>query len=559
MQLGIKKRFSLLMVIASALAMIGLLLIQYRWTQQTINARESNFERSVQEAMSKVIYQTEKLEIASRIKDRFKSYGKGMSLFNTVDSINQILFDEFDKMLIDSIINDSIINITKERIRVEIYQDKYGHPVTKIDTSYITYQKSEGNQGTWYIDQSEGEGQGSIYEYIENPEIVELNVDSLMQEFDKFLKRTFIVSDIFEDMFNFSYYLPIEERLNFVTLDSLIGVEMENKGINIDYEFGIFSTLHKELVYEKTGTYTEELTASGQYFQLFPSDFFSVPNYLVVYFPNRKAFVMKQMQQTLLISFVLIALIITVFSYVLVSFVRQKKLSEERNDFINNMTHEFKTPIATISLACEAMKDSQANQDSTLRETYIDIIKKENIRLSAMAEKILQTAIIDHGQLKIKKDIVNVKEVVNHVIENMTLQLEQKEGKIHTFFLASNHSIAADRVHFTNIIFNLLDNAIKFTRNKPEIIVKTFNERNNIVIEIVDNGIGIHKSEQKRIFEKLYRVSSGNVHDVKGFGLGLSYVKAIVEMHKGKVSLESEQSKGSTFRLIFKCLQDHGK
>ncbi len=560
MQLGIRKNFSLILVIISALSMVGLILIQYYWITNAIGSRESNFERSVQEAMSKVIYQTEKIEIAERIKGRYKSIGKGTSLFNTVDSINQLLFKEFDKMFSDSVINDSVINITKERISIEISQDKYGHPVTKIDTSYIVYQKSEKDKNI-IPDMEDGTsaGAGLLPDAKQSEQLVDMDVDSLMLEFDKFLKRTFIVSDIFEDMFNFTHFIPIEERVDVNRLDSMIQQELEAKGINIEFEIGIYSSLKKEMVYEKTGKYSDELTKEGQSFQLFPSDFFSVPNYLFIYFPNRTEFLMKQMRQTLVLSFVLVAMIILIFSYVLISFIRQKRLSEERNDFINNMTHEFKTPISTISLACEAMKDPLITNDEAMRETYIDIIHKENMRLSTMAEKILQTAMIDHGQIKISKDVVDSKKIISAVIENITLQLEHREGRIHTFFLAINHTIAADRVHFTNIIYNLLDNAIKFTKKQPEIIIKTFNERDNLIIEVIDNGIGIPKNDQKKVFEKLYRVSSGNVHDVKGFGLGLSYVKAIVELHEGTISLESEPGKGSTFKLNFKCIENNGE
>lgn len=560
MQVGVRKKFSIILVVFSALTMIGLLLIQYYWTMNAINARETNFERSVQEAMSKVIYQTEKMEIAERIKGRYKSIGKGTDLFNTVDSINKLLFKEFDKMFTDSIINDSIINITKERISIEISQDKYGQPVTKIDTSYIVYQKSQKEKESMQLIADEGTTSGAnIIPGKDEPDIIDMNVDSLMQEFDKFLKRTFIVSDIFEDMFNLTHFLPIEERINIELLDSMIHLELQNKGIELKYEFGIYSSLRKELVYEKTGKFSDDLLKSGQSFQMFPSDFFSVPNYLMIFFPNRKAFLLKQMQQTLIISFVLVLLIITIFSYVLVSFIRQKRLSEERNDFINNMTHEFKTPISTISIACEAMKDPIVNQDPKMRDTYVDIINKENIRLSTMAEKILQSAMIDHKQIKMNKDVLNTKKIILSVIENFNLQLEQKNGKIHTFFLAANHEIIADKLHFTNIIYNLLDNAIKFTQDNPEIIIKTFNERTNLIIEVIDNGIGIAKSEHKKVFEKLYRISSGNVHDVKGFGLGLSYVKAIVEMHRGSISLESESGKGATFKITFKCVENNGK
>lgn len=544
-----KNKIPLYLVLISALTMFSLLFIQYYWTKNTIKASEENFDKSVQEAISRVIYQTEKQEIASKLKGKLKSKSQGMSLFNTVDSINQNLYNEFSRMFTDSIITDSIINITKERISIEISQDKYGQPVTRIDTSYIIYNKTEKNENTTKTKDSLKQ-EPNIE--INSKTLKSTNTDSLMQEFDKFLKRTLIVSDIFQDLFSFSHFTPIEERIDTALINLQIKNELINKGITIDYEFGIYSTFRKEMIYEKTGNFSKELKTEGESFLLFPSDFFSIPNYLIIYFPKRKAFLIGQLKLTFLISFFLIITIISIFLYVLVSFIRQNKLSEMRNDFINNMTHEFKTPISTISLACEALNDPAFKENEQIKATYTDIISKENLRLAAMAEKILQTAIIDKGQLKLKNETIDTTAIIQNVVSNFSPQVEQRKGQIHTFFLAENYKIMGDRVHFTNVIFNLLDNAVKYTLDKvPEIIIKTFNDKNKIIIEIIDNGIGINKKEHKNIFEKLYRVNSGNLHDVKGFGLGLSYVKAIVELHKGRIKIESELGKGTTFKLIF--------
>ncbi len=559
MRFKIKKRFSLLLVLISAIAMIVLMLIQYYWTTNTIKAQESNFERSVHEAMTKVIYQVDKLEMANRIKGRLKSVGKGSILFHTVDSINQLLSKEFDKMIVDSIIDDSIINITKERISIEISADKYGKPVKRIDTSIIYYEKQGKSKEIYeHLFLDDFETDSNFINYYHAPVVVN-DVDSLMQEFDKLLKKSFIVSDVIEDLFNFSHYLPIQDRVDIQVLDSLIKFELLSKDITTSYNFGIYNVNDKNFIYKKTSLNSGKLLSSGQSFLLFPSDFFSAQNYLYIYFPYRKAYILHEIRRTLFISFFLIVSITSIFIYVLVSFVRQKKLSEVRNDFVNNMTHEFKTPISTITLVCEALNDPSINKDENTYKTYIDIIEKENIRLATMAEKILQTAMIDHRQIQLKTEVIQVNKIIQTAIQNIIIQVEQKKGKIETQFLAQNHAILADKVHFTNIIYNLLDNATKYTNGPPEIIIRTTNEKDNLIIEISDKGIGIHKKELSKIFDKLYRISQGNIHNVKGFGLGLSYVKAIVDMHKGKISVESEIEKGSTFKLYFKIFNENEK
>lgn len=221
-----------------------------------------------------------------------------------------------------------------------------------------------------------------------------------------------------------------------------------------------------------------------------------------------------------------------------------------KNDFINNMTHEFKTPVSTISLACEALSDKELRGSGELLDNYLSMIREENQRLSVMAEKILQTAVIEKGQLKMKKEKIDIHHIITDVIKNLKIQVEIKDGEIISNFGASRPLIEGDKVHVTNLFYNLLDNANKYSPKKPLIRVTTDNVHNGIVIQIEDNGIGISKNEQKKIFDKLYRVPTGNIHDVRGFGLGLNYVKAIVEEHHGKITLESEVNNGTKFRIF---------
>jgi two-component system phosphate regulon sensor histidine kinase PhoR len=353
-----------------------------------------------------------------------------------------------------------------------------------------------------------------------------------------------------EGLLNINPHLPYEEFLTKNLLDSLILQELNVRGIDTRFEFGIYKPENEVYLIEKSPNYRKELFERGYAFPLFQSDIFTPPEYLLISFPDEKRFLLTELWGMLLISLVLIIVIVYSFIYTISIIFRQKRLSEMKNDFINNMTHEFKTPIATISLACEAMNDKEIRKSAEFYSSYINMIQEENKRLAGMAEKILQTAVIDSGQLKMKKEVINIHDIIHDVVKNIRIQVEIKDGDIIKSFYASKPRIEGDKVHVTNLIYNLLDNANKYTPRKPLIRISTENTGNGIMITIEDNGIGISKSEQKKIFDKLYRVPTGNIHEVRGFGLGLNYVKAIVEEHHGKISLESEVNKGSTFRVF---------
>jgi two-component system phosphate regulon sensor histidine kinase PhoR len=230
--------------------------------------------------------------------------------------------------------------------------------------------------------------------------------------------------------------------------------------------------------------------------------------------------------------------------------LKQKKIADIKNDFINNMTHEFKTPISTISLAVEVMKDGDVKKDTIKVNRYLTIIQDENRRLGLQVEKVLQMALLDKGELKLRLDSVNVHEIIEQVLANLSVQVEQKSSTIQLKLTATNSEVMADEVHLTNIIYNLLDNANKYSPENSEIIVCTENVNDLLKVSIIDKGIGMTKDQITRIFERFYRVPTGNLHDVKGFGLGLSYVKKMVELHNGQITVESKLGVGSKFEII---------
>ncbi|RQO30061.1 sensor histidine kinase [Taibaiella sp. KBW10] len=270
---------------------------------------------------------------------------------------------------------------------------------------------------------------------------------------------------------------------------------------------------------------------------------------LVLYIQEPKNYISQRTAWMFGASALFTIIIIAAFALTIRTMFNQKKIAEIKSDFINNMTHEFKTPLATISLASDALSMDKVRNNPELLNYYSGIIKSENKRMNKQVEKILQAAQIDKDDLKLNLQPTNVHDVIEKMAESFSIQVQQKNGLLTTNLLATETYILADEVHFSNIIYNLMDNAVKYSAEQVKIEVSTQNSKQNIIIKIKDNGIGMSKETQIHIFEKFYRAHTGNLHNIKGFGLGLSYVKAIVDSHKGKIKVESAVGKGSTFTI----------
>ena len=372
----------------------------------------------------------------------------------------------------------------------------------------------------------------------------------VVQKVERMEKNKALASNQYQSILNIDRHLPYDTFITKESLDSLINLQLNMRGVDTRFEFCIYKPELQEFMMERSSNFRKELIEKGNAFILFQSDIYTSPEYLLIFFPREKQFLLTELWGMLLISIILIIVIVYSFTYTITTIFRQKRLSEMKNDFINNMTHEFKTPISTISLACEALSDKELRGSGDILSNYLSMIQEENKRLAGMAEKILQTAVIDKGQLKMNREKIDIHEIITDVIKNLRIQVEIKDGEIVKKFGAVKSRIEGDRVHVTNLVYNLLDNANKYSPKKPLIRINTENANNGIVITIEDNGIGIGKNDQKKIFDKLYRVPTGNIHEVRGFGLGLSYVKAIVDEHHGKISLESEVNKGTKFRVF---------
>jgi len=338
----------------------------------------------------------------------------------------------------------------------------------------------------------------------------------------------------------------IKERIDPELLNKIIGKSLHNNGINLNYEYAVLTdNLDLTLISEN---YTPDSNNDYYSSELFPEDLFNT-NYLSLYFPGQRNFVFKSLGFMTISSIVLTLLIILSFITTIYIIFRQKRLSEIKNDFINNMTHELKTPISTISLASQMINDPSIPAESKNMKNISRIIEDESKRLGYQVEKVLQMAIFDKGKIKLKLKPADINDLILSVINNFTIQVDKLGGKISGELNATKSQMKVDTVHFTNVISNLVDNAVKYSPEKPEILVTTENMNGKLMIRIRDKGIGIKKEDQKRIFEKFYRVPTGNIHNVKGFGLGLSYVKKIVEEHQGSITLKSELNKGTEFEI----------
>ena len=333
------------------------------------------------------------------------------------------------------------------------------------------------------------------------------------------------------------------------TVDSVLKATLRDFGIRSHYTGAVYlPETDSAMLFNGTKSFTG-LHESPYYVRLFPQFYFATPQFLVIDFTDKIASIVAELQTIIILFLLFSAIIIGVYAYTLRNFLRQRKLSDLKTDFINNMTHEFKTPIASISLAADSLKNPKILQNPELILHYGEIIKEENRRMNRHIESVLQSAILEKDALELKREKAHIHSLLEIAVDRAKFQHRVRDIKVAEEYEADNDEVWGDELHLVNVFVNLLDNAVKYCENTPEITIHTKNENNSVVISFKDNGIGIKKDDLKEIFQKFYRVPTGNLHNVKGFGLGLSYVKSISELHGGSVTADSVYGKGSTFTI----------
>jgi two-component system phosphate regulon sensor histidine kinase PhoR len=380
-----------------------------------------------------------------------------------------------------------------------------------------------------FVNLQEKEGQKLSLEFINKKSLIDrLSSIRGIMLIDSILKK-----DVQKlgDSPEYHYGIFSEKDSGFVVIDnkftvSFISKNMSKSGLNK----GLFTTPYTEHIF------THGTASAGRLF---------------LYLPFRKQIIWQSLLPAAVGSIIFTLLILACFAYTIYIIQQQKKISDMKNDFINNMTHEFKTPIATISLASDSINNPSIIHNPEKVQRFTKIIRQENTRMLGQVEKVLQLAQLEKKDLQLKFSDINIHDLLQNISEHVNLQIKGKKGNLTLNLQAADPVIEGDMTHISNILYNLLDNANKYTPDSPEITVTTRNIQQGIEISIEDNGIGISRENQKYIFEKFYRVSTGNLHDVKGFGLGLSYVKVMVDAHHGNIQVRSALGKGSTFILYF--------
>ena len=348
---------------------------------------------------------------------------------------------------------------------------------------------------------------------------------------------------------------PLKERINFKQLDQDLKAEMMNNGIDIPYHFTVTTQDGREVY--RCPDYTEEGEEYSYSQLLFRNDPQSKMGVVKIHFPDMNSYIFSSVRFMIpSVIFTLVLLITFIFTIVVI--FRQKRYTEIKNDFINNMTHELKTPIASISLAAQMLNDNSVNKSEQMMKHLGNVINDESKRLRFLVEKVLQMSMFDRKKAVFKKKELDLNEMVENIANSFTLRVEHTGGKVYTDIEAIDSAIYVDEVHFQNVIFNLMDNAVKYRKTDEalNITMKTWNDDKFLYLSIKDTGMGMKKENLKKIFDKFYRVHTGNVHDVKGFGLGLAYVKKVVDLHDGEIKVESEFGKGTKFTIKLPVIHD---
>ncbi|WP_421763585.1 sensor histidine kinase [Ekhidna sp.] len=512
------------------LAMIGLISFQLYWIDSLVAANEERFRKDVLDALNTVANKLEKQET-----------------YAALQKLNYL--------------NSPIHERNEENIRLRQIQEE------KRRVSGKTEIIRQGNQQIFFFADTVNEGGfefvvnfSSIadnYFYEQVPPPPGTNIEQMIDERDvkieqlenklaKVSRKYELTFDVVKDLMGPNR--SISSRFNPNQLDSLLKNELNSKGIDIDYDYGVLQPHADQFLLLTRNQKKPDLERSDLRASLFPNDIFGNDSMLIIDFPGKQGYLMSKVWSAMVSSGFLVVVILFCFGYSIRTIVRQKKLSEMKNDFINNMTHELKTPISTVSLAVEALNDKDIEQ-SKLRSKYIKVIGEENKRLGDQVEKVLQIAAIDRKDYNLKQELIRMSDMVKSAADHIAIQVEQRGGRLNMIEKAEKDVIQGDEMHLTNIILNLLDNANKYSPEAPNITLRTASDEEDFIISIHDKGIGMTREQQKHIFEKFYRVPTGDLHNVKGFGLGLAYVQRIVEAHGGKIHVDSEPGKGSKFSI----------
>jgi len=502
----INKKYLGLLFFVILFSLIGLIIIQVYWIIASYKIKEKNFNYQITKSLEASIKQLETQE--------------------TIFEISNEVYCFTEKK--DSVLYHSLQQFNKNA-------EKYKNAEQTIAnrSSIIFSGESAINSDSINISKTDSAKTENIFAKVPTQDIKKILKNQVNN-------KTLFVEKIVNRLMN--YNENILQRLEKINLHKILLQNLREHGIDIHFEYAIIS---KDSCVFQTDPFN--INSCRVYTQkLFPNDIYA-ENYIKLYIPNRTQFIIQSMTPIILIASLLTLLIIGVVTFNFYIIIRQKKISDIKNDFVNNLTHELKTPIATIALTGQMLEDEEIQSSTENIRRFAHIINQESDRLSQQVEKVLQLAMLDKGEIKLKEKLFDFNNLINKTSETFSLKVKEFDGEFNINLEEKELLFWGDETHWENVINNLLDNALKYKKDKPIIQISSEIENETIKISIKDNGIGIDKKNLSHIFDRFYRVEKGNIHNVKGFGLGLSYVKKIVDLYQGEIKVNSELNKGTTF------------
>lgn len=502
------------------ISLLGIGSLQWYWVQEGFATKSHEFEQRVQAAMGAVV-----TELAERETERLLESELEVE---SIPSIRVLLNRETDFIAgKDSLIQGVVVRRNVHDVETSMVWDTEEVEVTSFDS--LLRQEGVLDSGATFVVNKTIIGNGEVI------------LDTVITG-DALHYRTKVFGEAMKSLFikDLSTKEDIENRLEGVAVDSLLSAHLAVQGVDLPFEYAVL---------EEDGTYAQ----ATEHLESLPDDVFKKPVFafsenqaqLMLHFPDQGLFVVKSLGWVLVSVIVFSLIMLITFAITLFYILRQKRISAIKSDFISNMTHEFKTPLATIGLAVDSMRHPAVKGDEEQMEHFAGLIKTEKKRLNGHVEKILQLAKMERGELQLKPEQLDLKALADEAIKSMELQAASRGGSIQIETEVVSAEVKGDRLHLFNAIVNLLDNAIKYCERPPEIVLRLETMAQGAFLQVKDNGIGMSAEEQKRVFDTFYRVQSGDVHTVKGFGLGLSYVREIVTLHKGEMLLQSQKGEGS--------------
>ena len=501
-------------IILMSFALIGIIGFQIFWVKNSYKQNTERFDKDVKNALA-----------VSLNKEKTQRYFNSSSKFIVKYNSN------LPYILTDSSVQNSKIYISDTTGSLVITRDFETSAIdSNIDSTSFTIIEGSEKRKSY----SETVHKKIVFDYANT--VSELRID--IQHYDD-------LDYFYQDVVP---YGPVYSQINYFDLDSLYRFELTKNNIDLQYVMGSWNTVSQSFVYINNEKANIDKLIKGYSAYINPGDILN-QEVLLTYFPSKSKYIIKKMGGILFASIFMILIILGSFGFALLTILKQKRLSEIKNDFINNMTHELKTPISTVSLAIEALQNFDILNDKEKTKQYLDISRNENARLGMIVEKVLKISAFEKKQINLNFEKTDCHQLIHQITKNVEVQINSKGGTLNLDLCAKRYFVEADQIHLTNVIYNLIDNAIKYSPYDPEIKVFTKDTPNRLMIAVQDKGIGIATNQQKRIFDKFYRVPTGNLHNVKGYGLGLSYVADIVNKHNGIIKLDSDQGKGSLFKI----------